>query len=77
VKFEESLQKLERIAQELEDGDMPLAKAIKKYQEAMNISRQCLDLLNKAQKKIQICLKDKDNKIKLREFKVKDNAGED
>ena len=77
MKFEESLKKLEKIVEELENGDITLDKAIEKYQDGMNISKQCLDLLNKAEKKVQICLKDKDGKIKIKQFKDKDNAGED
>ncbi|MFH1621803.1 MAG: exodeoxyribonuclease VII small subunit [Candidatus Omnitrophota bacterium] len=77
VKFEDSLKKLESIVEELENGDITLDKAIKKYQDGMSISKQCLDLLNKAEKKVQICLKDKDGKIKIKQFKDKDNAGED
>jgi len=77
VKFEDSLKKLEKIVEELENGDITLDEAIEKYQDGMNISKQCLDLLNKAEKKVQICLKDKDGKIKIKQFKDKDNAGKD
>lgn len=76
MKFEDSLEKLERIVEDLENGDITLDKAIKKYQDGMSISKQCLDLLNKAEKKVQICLKDKNGNIKLKQFKDKDDAGE-
>lgn len=76
MKFEESLKKLENIVQELENGDISLDKAIKKYQEGILLSRQCLDLLDKAEKQIKICLKDKDGKVRIKPFKEKDYAGE-
>ncbi|MDD5292516.1 MAG: exodeoxyribonuclease VII small subunit [Candidatus Omnitrophica bacterium] len=77
MKFEESLHKLERIVEELEAGNISLDKAIKIYQDGMLISKQCLELLDKAEKKIQICSKDKDGNIKIKSFKEKDNAGKD
>lgn len=77
MKFEETLEKLESIVDDLEGSNISLDKAIKKYQEGMSLSKQCLDLLNKAEKKVQVCLKDKDGKIKLKNFKDKDYAGED
>jgi len=77
MKFEEALHKLERIVEELEAGNISLDKAIKIYQDGMLISKQCLELLDKAEKKIQICSKDKDGNIKVKSFKEKDNAGKD
>ncbi len=77
MKFEETLKKLESIVDDLEGGNISLDKAVNKYQEGMSLSKQCLDLLNKAEKKVQICLKDKDGKVKLKNFKDKDYAGED
>lgn len=76
MKFEDTLKKLESIVAELEDGNISLDKAIKKYQEGMLLSKECLDLLNKAEKKVQICLKDKDGKVKLKNFKDENDAGE-
>jgi len=71
MKFEEALNKLEVIVEELEAGNISLDKAIKKYQEGMTLSKQCLDLLNKAEKKIQVCSKDKSGSIKIKPFKEK------
>lgn len=76
MKFEETLKKLESIVEELEGGDISLDKAIAKYQEGMSLSKQCLDSLNKAEKKIKICLKDKEGKVKIKDFSQED-AGKD
>jgi exodeoxyribonuclease VII small subunit len=75
IKFEEALNKLERIVEELEAGNISLDKAIKIYREGMLISKQCLELLDKAEKKVQICSKDKDGNIKIKSFKEKDDSG--
>ena len=74
MNFEETLNKLERIVDELGGGNISLDKAIKRYQEGMLLSKQWLDLLEKAEKKVQICLKDKDRKIKIKNLKDKDYA---
>jgi exodeoxyribonuclease VII small subunit len=75
MNFEEALNKLERIVGELEAGNISLDKAIKIYQEGMLISKQCLELLDKAEKKIKICAKDKDGNIKIKTFKEKEDVG--
>jgi exodeoxyribonuclease VII small subunit len=77
MKFEETLEKLELIVGELESGNISLDKAIAKYQEGMLLSKQCLDSLNKAEKKVKVCLKDKEGKIKIKDFSEDDYAGKD
>ena len=37
--FEQSIKQLEKIVQELEDGDLPLEKAIKKFEEGIKLTR--------------------------------------
>jgi exodeoxyribonuclease VII small subunit len=46
--FEENLANLETIVKELENGDVDLEEAIKKYGEAMKLAKDCGDKLNKA-----------------------------
>lgn len=70
MKFEEALQKLATIVEELEAGNISLDKAIEKYQQGILLSKQCLELLDKAEKKVQICVKDKSGNIKLKPFKA-------
>ncbi|KKE80667.1 exodeoxyribonuclease VII small subunit [Oceanobacillus caeni] len=50
--FEEAMSKLEQIVQKLEEGDVPLEKAITYYQEGMNLSKICNDKLNNVQEKM-------------------------
>lgn len=46
--FEESLNELEKLVRELENGEAPLDDAINKYTEAMNLAKICSDKINKA-----------------------------
>lgn len=52
LSFEEAMTKLEQIVQKLEEGDVPLEKAITYYQEGMNLSKICSDKLNNVQDKM-------------------------
>lgn len=77
MKFEDALQKLQDIVDTLEAGDLSLDTAIEKYQQGIELSKQCLSLLKKAEKKIQICVKDSKGTVKLKTLSQSDNAGED
>ena len=48
--FEESVKALEDIVEALENGDLPLEEAVKKYQEGMQLSKHCHTLLEEAEK---------------------------
>jgi exodeoxyribonuclease VII small subunit len=50
--FEQSLSALEKIVDELESGDLPLEKALKKFDEGMALSRQCNRMLDETEKKV-------------------------
>ena len=52
--FEETVTELEKIAQELENGNLSLDEAIKKFEIGMELSKKCTDYLESAEKKINI-----------------------
>ena len=56
--FEETIKELEKIATELEYGDLSLEDSVSKFEEGMKLSKQCNDLLENAEKRITILLKD-------------------
>ena len=56
--FEETIKELEKIATELENGDLSLEDSVSKFEEGMKLSKQCNDLLENADKRITILLKD-------------------
>lgn len=75
LKFEEALKKLEKIVQDLENGDLSLDEALKKYQEGIELSRICNLRLDNAKKKIDILMKNKKGEFELKaldETKVQD-----
>lgn len=52
ISFEEAMLELEKIVERLEEGDVPLEKAITYYQEGMKLSKLCSDKLTKVQEKM-------------------------
>ena len=54
--FEESMQKLETIANELEKGNLSLDESVNKFEEGMKLSKKCNDFLESAEKKITILI---------------------
>lgn len=67
--FEQSLKQLERIVQELEDGDLPLEKAIQKFEEGIALTKYCSQKLDETEKKISILLKNAEGRIAEKPFK--------
>jgi exodeoxyribonuclease VII small subunit len=65
--FEESLEKLEQITKELEEGDLSLEESLKHFDEGVKLAEQCNNRLNDAQKKVEILLK-KNDKLKPEPF---------
>lgn len=56
ISFEESMQKLEKIAVELEKGDLSLEESLTKFEEGMKLSKECNEIIENAEKKITILL---------------------
>lgn len=56
-KFEECLQRLEKIVDELEKGNVPLEQAIKLFEEGVQLSDSCRKELDAAEGKVEILLK--------------------
>lgn len=71
VNLEKSLADLENLVEELESGDLPLEKAMKKFEEGIKLTRACQTALKAAEQKVEILLQSADGES-LEEF-----AGED
>ena len=57
AKFEECLQRLDKIVQELEKGEIPLEKSLVLFEEGMQLSSTCRKQLDEAEGKVEILLK--------------------
>jgi len=72
VKFEEAMKKLEKIVEDLENGELSLDEALKKYQEGIELSRLANQKLESAKKKIDLLVKNKKGEFELRPFQEGD-----
>ena len=70
--FEEKMQKLEQIVGELEKGDLNLDDSVKKFEEGINISKECNKILEDAEKKITILVKKEDRETDEENFDAKE-----
>jgi exodeoxyribonuclease VII small subunit len=52
--FEEALEQLEQIVRELEEGNVSLNDALGRYEKGVKLLRQCHDLLEKAERRIEL-----------------------
>lgn len=56
--FEKNLEQLEKVVQSLEDGTSTLDQSLKAFEKGVNLSRVCQEELDKAERKIEILLKE-------------------
>ena len=56
--IEESLSDLERLVAELENGELELAQALKKFEQGIKLSRKCQKLRAETEMKIKILMDD-------------------
>jgi exodeoxyribonuclease VII small subunit len=67
--FEEALQQLETIAEQIEQGKVGLEESITKYEQGMALVKQCRDILAKAEHKIQKLQERDDGTLEATDFK--------
>jgi len=70
--LEKSLADLEELVEELESGDLPLEKAMKKFEEGIKLTRGCQTALKEAEQKVEILLQNAGSE-ELDDFLVDDD----
>ena len=61
--FEQAIKQLEQVVQDLESGDMPLEKAIKTFEEGIQLSKFCSEKLDETEKRITILMQGSDGEL--------------
>ncbi|HWR73967.1 MAG TPA: exodeoxyribonuclease VII small subunit [Nitrospirota bacterium] len=67
-KFESALGRLEKIVQDLEQGDLPLEQSLKLFEEGVKLARICTKRLDEAERKVEILLKDRAGSLQAQPF---------
>ena len=75
--FEESMKQLEQIVEELEDGDLPLEDALKKFEEGVLLSKFCFQKLDETEKKVSLLLKEPGGQIREAPFSSGDDTAKE
>ena len=73
-KFEDHLRQVEETVKALEGGKLGLEESIEKYEVGVKALRQCYAILEQAEKKIQLLVKEKDGSLTAKDFEP---AGEE
>lgn len=73
IKFEDAVKGLEDIVERLEKGDLPLDETLSKYEQGIKLYKQCISLLEDAEKKIQILVKDENGVFRTRDYESETN----
>ena len=68
IKFETALQRLEKIVEQLESGEVELDKSLKIFEEGNELVKLCLEKLNSAEKKVKQLSKESDGAFTLEDF---------
>jgi exodeoxyribonuclease VII small subunit len=66
--FETAMKQLEEIVAELETGELPLEKAMKKFEEGVALSRYCSEKLDETERRITLLMGGADGEISERPF---------
>jgi exodeoxyribonuclease VII small subunit len=66
--FEDHLQALEKIVEELEAGDLTLDAALARFEDGVKRLKTCRELLTKAEEKVKILVRDAEGELKEEPF---------
>lgn len=72
INLEKSIADLETLVDELESGDLPLEKAMKKFEEGIKLTRQCQAALKKAEQKVEVLVQSAGGEEALEPFDLED-----
>ncbi len=74
--FEDAMQKLERIVQELESGQIKLDDAVEAYEKASALKKFCEEKLRAASLKVEKIEQDGSGNLKLEPFDEENNVND-
>jgi exodeoxyribonuclease VII small subunit len=72
INLEKSIVDLESLVNELESGDLPLEKAMKKFEEGIKLTRQCQAALKEAEQKVEVLVQSAGGEEALEPFDLED-----
>lgn len=73
--FEQAKERLERIVQDLERGELPLEESLKAFEEGMKLVTFCSGKLDEAERKVSLLVRDKEGGQRLVPFPAGEEEG--
>jgi exodeoxyribonuclease VII small subunit len=70
LNFETAMDRLEKIVEQMESGELPLEDLIVRYEEGMNLVKVCQDRLASAEQKIEIIARNSAGKAVVKDFEA-------
>ena len=64
-KFEDSVEELERVVEQLESGELSLEDSLTAFENGVRLVKLCNQKLTEVERKIELLVKDKDGKLQL------------
>lgn len=75
--FEASLEELERIVRDLEQGELPLEKSLHLFEQGVKLSRECQERLSQAERRIEILMRDNQGRPAVRPFEPESDVSDE
>jgi exodeoxyribonuclease VII small subunit len=66
--FEQAMQRLEKVVEEMESGELPLEELIVRYEEGMKLVKVCQERLASAEQRIEIITRNSAGKPVVKKF---------
>ena len=73
LKFEKAIQRLEKIVDDLEKGELDIDKSLEMFEEGIKMSRVCSKKLNEAEAKIEKLTRNQKGELITELFPLEDN----
>ncbi|MEZ4648754.1 MAG: exodeoxyribonuclease VII small subunit [Candidatus Eisenbacteria bacterium] len=77
LQFEEALERLEVLVEEMESGDLPLEETIARFEEGQKLLRTCGELLDRAEQRVKTILKRADGTFETEDWDEEEADGDE
>lgn len=67
INFETTLDQLEQLVEDMENGDLSLEESLKAFEKGINLTRDCQMALNQAEQKVQMLI-EQNNQLSTADF---------
>ncbi|MFV8571793.1 exodeoxyribonuclease VII small subunit [Marinobacter sp. SBS5] len=70
--FEKSLDELEKLVRDLEQGELPLEQSLAAFERGIKLTRECQSALKSAEQRVEQLIQNSDGSLETRPFSADD-----